>query len=96
MATWDESEYSSSTAAFAAILDIVRAYEVTLPGHICAVLATVFVLEGWSSKLAPEHSVLEAVKGVVAMDSRSWRERMSAAVDGWLSWAPVLPALDAA
>ena len=36
------------------------------------------------------------VKSVVAMDQRSWRERMSSLVDQWVGWAPVLPALDAA
>ena len=62
MATWAETEYGSSAAAFSSILDIIREHEVTLPGHICAVLVTVLVLEGWSSKLAPEHSVLEEVR----------------------------------
>jgi aarF domain-containing kinase len=96
VASWEESEYSSSAAAFASILDVIREHEVTMPGHICAVLVTVLVLEGWSSKLAPEHSVLEEVKGVIAMDKRSWRDRMSGTVDQYVDWAPVLPALDAA
>lgn len=33
----------------------------TLPGEICAVLVTSLVLEGWSNRLAPEHSVLSQV-----------------------------------
>ena len=96
VATWAESEYASSAAAFASILDVVRDHEVTLPGHICAVLVTVLVLEGWSSQLAPERSLLEEVKAVFATDTRSWRERMSLVVDRWLDWAPVLPSLDSA
>jgi hypothetical protein len=31
---------------------------VNLPGHICAVVVTTLVLEGWSCKLDPRHSVL--------------------------------------
>lgn len=34
----------------------------TLPGQICAVLVTTLVLEGWSSRLAPDHSVLGQVR----------------------------------
>jgi aarF domain-containing kinase len=36
---------------------------VTLPGHICAVVVTTLVLEGWSNKLDPDHSVLSQVGG---------------------------------
>lgn len=35
--------------------------QVNMPGHICAVVVTTLVLEGWSSKLDPKHSVLEQV-----------------------------------
>lgn len=94
--TWSETGYESSAAAFNSMLDIVRDFEVTLPGHICAVLVTILVLEGWSSRLAPERSVLECVKGAMAMDRRSWRERLSTSVDEWVDWAPVLPSLDSA
>jgi aarF domain-containing kinase len=96
VATWADSQYASSAEAFASILDIIREYEVTMPGHICAVLVTVLVLEGWSSKLSPDQSVLEEVKKVVAMDSQSWRERMGLLVDKWIDWGPVLPSLDSA
>lgn len=37
--------------------------QVTLPGHICAVVVTTLVLEGWSNKLDPTHSVLAQVCG---------------------------------
>ena len=35
--------------------------QVSLPGQICAVLVTTLVLEGWSNRLAPDHSVLGQV-----------------------------------
>jgi hypothetical protein len=35
--------------------------QVSLPGHICAVVVTTLVLEGWSNKLDPDHSVLSQV-----------------------------------
>ena len=65
-----------------------------LIGHICAVLVTVLVLEGWSSALKPEHSVLTEVKNLVAVDTSSWMERLSVCVEQWMEWAPVLPSLD--
>lgn len=37
--------------------------QVSLPGQICAVLVTTLVLEGWSNRLAPDHSVLGQVGG---------------------------------
>lgn len=94
--TWDETGYQNSAEAFSSILNVIREYEVTLPGHICAVLVTTLVLEGWSSELAPDHSVLEQVRTVVAMDTKNWRERLNTTVDNWMSWAPVLPMIDAA
>ncbi len=48
-----------------------------MPGHICAVVVTTLVLEGWSNKLDPSHSVLVQVCGLLpslstiqAIDSR--------------------------
>jgi aarF domain-containing kinase len=38
---------------------------VNLPGHICAVVVTTLVLEGWSSKLDPNHSTLQEVQRIV-------------------------------
>lgn len=35
--------------------------QVNMPGHICAVVVTTLVLEGWSSQLDPRHSVIEQV-----------------------------------
>ena len=92
--TWGDTEFASPAAAMASVLDIVREYEVTLPGHICAVLVTVLMLEGWSSTLKPEHSVLTAVKNIVAADSSSMLERVSSSVSKWMDWAPVLLSWD--
>ena len=33
-----------------------------MPGHICAVVVTTLVLEGWSSKLDPTHSVMDQAR----------------------------------
>ena len=42
-----------------------------MPGHICAVVVTTLVLEGWSSKLDPTHSVMDqarfALQGVLCI-----------------------------
>ena len=35
--------------------------QVSLPGHICAAVVTTLVLEGWSSELDPDHSVMTQV-----------------------------------
>ncbi len=35
--------------------------QVSLPGQVCAILVSVLVLEGWSSQLSPQHSVLNQV-----------------------------------
>jgi hypothetical protein len=40
---------------------MASATQVSLPGQICAVLVTTLVLEGWSNRLAPDHSVLGQV-----------------------------------
>ena len=92
--TWGDTEFTSPAAAMASVLEIVREYEVTLPGHICAVLVTVLVLDGWSSTLKPDHSVLTAVKNIVAVDSTSMLERVSSSVSKWMDWAPVLLSWD--
>jgi aarF domain-containing kinase len=93
--SWGDTEFTSPAAAFASVLEIVREYEVTLPGHICAVLVTVLVLEGWSSALKPDHSVMSEVKNIVSMDTQSWKQRLNACVEEWMEWSPVLPSLDA-
>ena len=54
--------------------------QVNMPGHICAVVVTTLVLEGWSSKLDPRHSVLEQVEAIVSPKT-SWGQRLGNAVD---------------
>ena len=39
-----------------------RRGQVSMPGHICAVVVTTLVLEGWSSKLDPTHSVMDQAR----------------------------------
>ncbi|EIE27087.1 ABC1-domain-containing protein [Coccomyxa subellipsoidea C-169] len=48
---------TNGAEAMSAVLELVN-----MPGHICAVVVTTLVLEGWSSQLDPRHSVLEQVK----------------------------------
>ena len=38
-----------------------------MPGHICAVVVTTLVLEGWSSKLDPTHSVMDQARFALKM-----------------------------
>lgn len=54
--------------------------QVSLPGHICAVVVTTLVLEGWSNKLDPDHSVLTQVRacGDGRLIVAAWR-------GGWVS-----------
>ena len=40
--------------------------QVNLPGHICAVVVTTLVLEGWSSKVDPNQSIMDDIKTVTA------------------------------
>ena len=47
------------------MLQVLRVWErgqVSMPGHICAVVVTTLVLEGWSSKLDPTHSVMDQAR----------------------------------
>lgn len=39
--------------------------QVSLPGHICAVIVTTLVLEGWSSTLDPMHSIMDDVETAI-------------------------------
>ena len=55
--------------------------QVSLPGHICAVVVTTLVLEGWSNQLDPKHGILEQVESIVAPDAAPWGTRVSQAVD---------------
>jgi hypothetical protein len=47
---WGGTSFDSGADALAAVLEHVRVHGVTLPGHICAVVVTTLILEGWSNK----------------------------------------------
>lgn len=73
--------FDSGAEALATVLELVRVHGVSLPGHICAVVVTTLVLEGWSNQLAPEHSVLNQVQGMFSPSLYSWHDRMDGVVD---------------
>lgn len=52
--------------------------QVSLPGHICAVVVTTLVLEGWSSNLDPDQSIMYDV-GHALRPSKlsSWRQHLA-------------------
>jgi aarF domain-containing kinase len=60
-AEWGDTRFANSADTLGHVLELVRQYHVSLPGHICAVVVTTLVLEGWSNKLDPDHSVLTQV-----------------------------------
>ena len=52
--------------------------QVSLPGHICAVVVTTLVLEGWSSKLNPEQSIMDDIGHALhASQSSSWKQHLA-------------------
>lgn len=61
MLGWDNAHFDSGADALASVLESVRLHGVSLPGHICAVVVTTLILEGWSNQLDPSHSVLTQV-----------------------------------
>jgi len=69
---------SSGAEALAKVLDIVREYQVTLPGHIASTVVTTLVLEGWSHDLDPKHSTLQEIKRMVAAKEGGFL--------GWKAW----------
>ena len=83
---WAETHFESGVEALAKVLDLVRCHQVVLPGEICSCLFTVFVLEGWSSKLDPDHSVMEQVKHMV----RRWDSSLKAIIGDTMAkqWLP--------
>ncbi|KAL0049468.1 hypothetical protein WJX82_003073 [Trebouxia sp. C0006] len=60
--SWADSQYNDVSDALSAVLELVRQHHVSLPGHICAVVVTTLVLEGWSSKLDPDQSIMDDIK----------------------------------
>lgn len=47
---WGGTPFDCGADALSAVLEHVRVHGVTLPGHICAVVVTTLILEGWSNK----------------------------------------------
>lgn len=78
---WESSTFKNGADALAAVLELVRLHQVSLPGHICAVVVTTLVLEGWSNKLDPDHSVLSQVQAMFEPENVPWGARMTQLVD---------------
>jgi aarF domain-containing kinase len=73
--------FDSGAEALSTVLELVRVHGVSLPGHICAVVVTTLILEGWSNKLAPDHSVLSQVQGMFSPAMYRWHDRIDSVVD---------------
>jgi len=80
-ADWSDTAFKNGADTLGHILELVRQYKVSLPGHICAVVVTTLVLEGWSNKLDPNHSVLTKVQQMFEATSLPWRQRLMSTVD---------------
>lgn len=74
-------EFDSGAEALSTVLELVRAHAVSLPGHIAGCVVTTLILEGWSNKLAPEHSVLHQVQDMFSPALLPWGDRMVTVVD---------------
>ncbi|KAL3144219.1 hypothetical protein ABBQ32_003998 [Trebouxia sp. C0010 RCD-2024] len=73
-ARWSDTQYGSASEALFA----VRQHEVSLPGHICGVVVTTLVLEGWSSKLDPDQSLLNDIAHALHASKLSlWRQQLA-------------------
>lgn len=80
---FDRGDTSNGAEALAHVLDMVRQYQVSLPGHICATVVTTLVLEGWSFELDPLHSTLSEVQRMTDTLKGSWWARwLMNVVDG--------------
>ncbi|GIL43854.1 hypothetical protein Vafri_1448 [Volvox africanus] len=73
--------FKNGADALASVLELVRQHQVSLPGHICAVVVTTLVLEGWSNKLDPDHSVLTQVQTMFEPVNVAWAHRITQLVD---------------
>lgn len=60
------------------MIEELRRHQVTLKSTVSTVVVTTLVLEGWSSRLHPDLSIMDTLKEVLATD---WRARMSRTVD---------------
>ena len=75
---FQKGDTSDGAKALAAVLETVRQHQVNLPGHICAVVVTTLVLEGWSHALDPAHSSLTEVKRIISLKKGETRLRKAA------------------
>jgi len=75
------STSANSAETLSYVLEMVRQHKVTMPGHICAVVVTTLVLEGWSNKLDPSHSVLVQVQKMFGNQTLPLGKRLLRAVD---------------
>lgn len=75
--------FSSGAAALQSTLEVVRRHGVGLPGHICSVVVTALVLEGWACKLDASLSVLDSLERLFESFDYGvgWPERVGRAVD---------------
>ena len=53
-----------------------------MPGHICAIIVTTLVLEGWSSTLDPVHSIMDDVDTAIN-GSAAWDKKLRLAVKSY-------------
>lgn len=74
-------QFDSGAEALSTVLELVRLHGVSLPGHIAGCVVTTLILEGWSNKLAPEHSVLSQVQSMFSPALLPWRSRIDSVVD---------------
>lgn len=74
-------QFDSGAEALSTVLELVRVHGVSLPGHIAGCVVTTLILEGWSNKLAPEHSVLHQVQSMFSPALLPWRSRIDSVVD---------------
>lgn len=69
----ENSGYATGVEALGHCLELVRRHHVSLPGQVCSVLFSVFVLEGWSSQLNQNHDVMEQIKQTIKRCDKTWR-----------------------
>ena len=74
-------QFDSGAEALSTVLELVRVHGVSLPGHIAGCVVTTLILEGWSNKLAPEHSVLSQVQSMFSPALLPWGSRIDSVVD---------------
>jgi hypothetical protein len=74
-------QFDSGAEALSTVLELVRLHGVSLPGTIAGCVVTTLILEGWSNRLSPEHSVLRQVQSMFSPALLPWRSRIDSVVD---------------